>query len=54
MDPNESGGVQMETKAQLEAPLTNEAGQLLMGGEMQTKQQVQEKLQSPGDIHNGE
>lgn len=51
MDRNESGGVQMETKGRLEAPLTNakEAGDQSVEGEMQ------EKSQSAGDIiHNGE
>lgn len=50
MDRNESGGVQMETKGHLEAPLTNakEAGDHLVEVEMQ------EKLQSAGDFHNGE
>lgn len=51
MDRNESGGVQMETKGRLEAPLTNakEAGDHSVEGEMQ------EKSQSAGDIiHNGE
>lgn len=54
MDPNESGGVHMETKAQLEAPLTGEVRELSVDDKTQTRQQVQEKLQSPGDIHNGE
>lgn len=51
MDPTESGGVRMETKASLEAPLTSEAGMLLVGGDMQMRQ---EKLQRSGDLHNGE
>lgn len=54
MDPSESGVVLMETKASLEAPLTNEGGELSVDGEMQMRQQAQEKLQSSGDVHNGE
>lgn len=50
MERNGSGGVQMETEGHLEAPLTNakEAGDHSVEGQMQ------EKLQSAGDIHNGE
>lgn len=50
MDPNECGGVQIETKGHLKAQFTNanEAGGHSADGEMQ------QKSQSAGDIHNGE
>lgn len=56
MDPNESGGVQIETKNHLEAPHINakEPGDFSVEGETQTKQQVQETLQSTGQVQNGE
>lgn len=56
MDPNESGAVQMETKAQLDAPLTKakDVEDHSVEGETQMKHQVLEKSQNTGDIHNGE
>lgn len=56
MDPNESGAVQMETKAQLEAPLTKakEVEDHSVEAEAQMKHQALEKPQNTGGVHNGE
>lgn len=56
MDPNESGAVQMETKAQLEAPLAKakEVEDQSAEGETQMKHQALEKSQNTGNIQNGE
>lgn len=46
----------METKAQLEAPLTKakEVEDRSAEGETQMERQAPEKSQNAGDIHNGE
>lgn len=56
MDPNESRAVHMETKAQLEAPLTKakEVEDHSVEGETQMKHQALERSLNMGDIHNGE